>query len=242
MNKAMAMCLILGIALCACDKNVKTPEPSPQMPDTVSPKAKVVTPAPKDAVAKAPALTIPEEVTQKATAAEGVMIQSVGQACVNDTMCPRYLRCEKSKCIVPLAMSGEGAEGAPRITFSLGDRPGASFALELAISAKEQQRGLMFRRSMKETWGMLFIYPSDGNRSFWMKNTLMPLDMVFINSKGVVTNVISNVPPLTLSPRQSTAPARYVLELGAGVANKSGITAGTRVTLERVKDEYKMRP
>lgn len=239
-HKAMATCLMMAMALSACDKNAKAPEPTPQAPAAST----VATPA-EHAPAEptpSPSLTIPQRVTEEAKVAEEAMLQSVGQACVGDTMCPRYLRCEENKCIVPRAMSGQGADEAPRMTFSLGDGPGASFALELAISAKEQQRGLMFRRQMKQDWGMLFIYPSDGQRSFWMRNTLMPLDMVFINSKGVVVNVIANVPPLTETPRPSTGPARYVLELGAGVANKSGIASGSRVTLTGVKDEHKVRP
>ena len=184
MMKSLTACLALALALSACDKNPKTPpsapsEPAP--PAVTPPVAGGEAPAPTlppPVEPQGPVLSVPAEVVEKAKLEEEAMMQRVGQACFNDTMCPRYLRCQQSKCAIPRAMTGEGAQGAPKVTFMLGDGLEASFALELAISAQEQQRGLMYRRSMKPDWGMLFIYPSDGQRSFWMKNTLLPLDMV----------------------------------------------------------------
>jgi uncharacterized membrane protein (UPF0127 family) len=103
------------------------------------------------------------------------------------------------------------------------------FDVYLARTWEQQRQGLMFVRSMPETTGMLFIYAGEDVRSMWMKNTYIPLDMVFARSDGGVTNVIADTVPHTLHSNRSTGPARYVLELNAGTARRLGI--GTRSRL-----------
>jgi hypothetical protein len=87
----------------------------------------------------------------------------------------------------------------------------------------------MFVRSMPETTGMLFVYKQDDFHSMWMKNTFIPLDMIFARSDGSVSSVISNTTPLTLVSNQSREPVRYVLELNAGVARRMGIGQSSRL-------------
>lgn len=103
------------------------------------------------------------------------------------------------------------------------------FDVYLARTWEQQRQGLMFVRNMPETTGMLFIYEGEDIRSMWMKNTYIPLDMVFARSDGSVTNVITDTVPHTLHSNTSTRPARYVLELNAGTARRLGI--GTRSKL-----------
>lgn len=163
------------------------------------------------------------------------MERSRGQSCLKDEMCPGYLRCIEKVCATPPAISGEHNETTPVAVFRSAREEGSSevsrFYLELATTDPQRSRGLMFRRSMKEEWGMLFIYPHDRELSFWMKNTYIPLDMVFINAVGQVVGVVEGAEPLTLSPRTVPYPSRYVLELGAGVAKKHGIEAGVWMSL-----------
>jgi len=78
---------------------------------------------------------------------------------------------------------------------------------------------------------MFFIMPYETIQSFWMKNTYLSLDMVFIAKNGEVVSILRNVPPLTLNPRKSTGPAKFILELGAGSAEKLGVIEGSRVVL-----------
>ena len=103
------------------------------------------------------------------------------------------------------------------------------FDVYLARNAGQQRQGLMFVRSMPETTGMLFIYDGEDIRSMWMRNTYIPLDMVFARADGTVTNVITDTVPHTLHSNRSTRPARYVLELNAGTARRLQI--GTRSKL-----------
>lgn len=103
------------------------------------------------------------------------------------------------------------------------------FDIWLATVRDQQMRGLMFVRDLPEFTGMLFVYDRPGRRSMWMKNTYIPLDIVFIRDDGVVSSIVADAEPLNLTSLSSIEPVPYVLELGGGVAEKLGISAGDRV-------------
>lgn len=103
------------------------------------------------------------------------------------------------------------------------------FAVYLARSFEQQRRGLMFVRSLPERTGMLFIYNDDAMHSMWMKNTYIPLDMIFARRDGRVSSVIHDTVPLTLESRSSVEPVRFVLELNAGTARRYKIGRQSRL-------------
>ena len=103
------------------------------------------------------------------------------------------------------------------------------FDVYVATSFEQQRRGLMFVRSMPERTGMLFVYEREDTRSMWMKNTYIPLDMVFARADGSVVNVVPDTVPQTLTSHRSAGPARYVLELNAGTARRLGIGSASRI-------------
>ncbi len=106
---------------------------------------------------------------------------------------------------------------------------GAQIVLELALTDEEKAQGLMFRDSLPVDRGMLFVFPGDGIHPFWMKNTFIPLDMVWLSASGAVVEVRADVPPCRLDPCPSYAnvhAARAVLELASGAAVKHRITPG----------------
>jgi uncharacterized membrane protein (UPF0127 family) len=103
--------------------------------------------------------------------------------------------------------------------------------VEFASDEAQRRRGLMYREELTAGTGMLFIYQGEGMRAFWMKNTLIPLDMVFFDNAGRLVSLHRDVPPLTMALRRSTAPAQYVLELNAGEAERLGIGPETRLVL-----------
>jgi len=99
----------------------------------------------------------------------------------------------------------------------------------LAMTAPQRTRGLMYVRSLPQTTGMLFVYESDGYLSIWMKNTYIPLDIVFARADGSVSSIEYSAEPLSLRSMVATEPVRYVLELNAGVANKLSIDENSRL-------------
>src|SRR5262245_43449217 len=103
-----------------------------------------------------------------------------------------------------------------------------TFAVEMALTPEEQARGLMFRRSLPEGQGMLFDFRREQELSFWMKNTLISLDMIFIRGTGRILRIAENTEPLPGRLAPSGGPGRAVLEGIAATAKKLGIAPGDR--------------
>lgn len=103
----------------------------------------------------------------------------------------------------------------------------------LAIDYEQQRRGLMFVRELPASTGMLFVYEEAGVRSMWMKNTYIPLDIVFARADGTVSSVIHDTEPLSERSLSAIEPVSYVLELNAGVARRLEIAAGSQLIWRR---------
>ncbi|MCH8172080.1 MAG: DUF192 domain-containing protein [Proteobacteria bacterium] len=106
------------------------------------------------------------------------------------------------------------------------------FEAEMAITWEQQRMGLMFRREMAENRGMLFYYPSPQKVSFWMKNTYLPLDIIFIRSGGEITSIARDTVPHSLNPVGSEGLITGVFEINAGLTEKLGIREGDLVRHE----------
>ena len=109
------------------------------------------------------------------------------------------------------------------------------FDLELATTTDELKTGLMYRKNLEENKGMLFIFNTEGYHSFWMKNTLIPLDIIWINNEDKVVYVAENAQPCENDSCQSIKPsekAKYVLEITGGLSSKFNITVGDKVKLK----------
>ena len=104
-----------------------------------------------------------------------------------------------------------------------------TFDVYLAVQPEQHRRGLMYVREMPATTGMLFIYEDDAYHSMWMKNTFIPLDMIFARSDGTVSSIIADTVPQTLNSHVSIEPVRYVLELHAGTARRLAIGKRSRL-------------
>lgn len=107
------------------------------------------------------------------------------------------------------------------------------FDVHLAVSNNQQRRGLMHIRDLPEWSGMLFIYRRPGMRSMWMKNTFVPLDILFATADGTVSSVSADTVPQSLESIASIEPVNYVLELNAGTAARLGIEAGSQLILDQ---------
>lgn len=107
-----------------------------------------------------------------------------------------------------------------------GGKPSAQFHIEIADDAAERAQGLMHRETLPASAGMLFIYPEAAPRAFWMKNTLIPLDIMFFDSTGTLLNTVANARPMREDPLPSNGDAQYVLEIQGGLAAKLGLKRG----------------
>lgn len=105
--------------------------------------------------------------------------------------------------------------------------------IEIADNEYEITQGLMFRKSMKENRGMLFIQPQEQVQNFWMKNTHISLDIIFINSNFEIVSAQEYATPYSEASLASTAPALYVLEVNAGSMQKWGVKAGDKIIFNR---------
>ena len=114
------------------------------------------------------------------------------------------------------------------------ESPDTRIQVELARSTDEIRDGLMYREQMDDDKGMLFLMPAERVQSFWMKNTFIPLDMIFIRSDLSVAGVVRNAAPKTLTSRTVGVPSRYVLEVNAGWCDKHGVKTGSVATFSNV--------
>jgi uncharacterized membrane protein (UPF0127 family) len=139
------------------------------------------------------------------------------------------------------AAPGSHASPAPTPTAVSGPRAtmpsGAVYTLELALTPEDQAQGLMFRESLPDRTGMLFVFPEISPHHFWMKNTMIPLDMIWMDESGRVFFVSARTPPCRADPCPTygpDAPVHQVLEVAAGLAEKEGVRVGSVLKIEGV--------
>lgn len=118
-------------------------------------------------------------------------------------------------------------------TFFVADGQNVTVTLQVADEAEERQRGLMYRQSLANRTGMVFVYSEEDPRTFWMKNTYVPLDIIFIAANGTVLNVQHaraqpHAPDSEVERYPSDGEAKYVVELPRGFANRTGVGPGTQ--------------
>jgi len=140
-----------------------------------------------------------------------------------------FFSCAQTPTPPPMTTSG------PRVTLP----DGYTVAVELAADDDTRAQGLMFRDRLREGTGMLFLFPKAGDYPFWMKNTLIPLDLVWIDESRKVVHVAASVPPCKADPCPSyppNAPARYVLELAGGEAQRHRVITGSTLRFDGIEN------
>ncbi len=107
--------------------------------------------------------------------------------------------------------------------------------IQIAQTDFDRELGLMFRKDMNENRGMLFIFPDIQIRNFWMRNTLIPLDIIFVDSSKTIINIAKNTTPYSDNSYASTRPAKFVVEVNAGFSDKYKISAGDKISWDSLK-------
>ncbi len=105
------------------------------------------------------------------------------------------------------------------------------FKLEIADNNPERSRGLMYRSSLDSDKGMIFVFPMERVQSFFMKNTYVPLDMIFVDAQGMVVGIVKNAAKLSETSRSVGKPSQYVVELIGGSSDAHGIAEGSKLLI-----------
>ena len=132
--------------------------------------------------------------------------------------------------VLALSFQSETLRAAGEQTVEIASKTGVhSFAVEVVDNDADRAKGLMYRKDLPEGRGMLFDFHRDQEVSFWMQNTYIPLDMIFIRGDGRILRIEENTEPLSTRMIPSRGPVRAVLEVIAGTSRKLGIAPGDRV-------------
>ena len=191
----------------------------------------------------------PAPVASSRAAAQDVTIPASPRVDATAPRAESAAKAERQRCIKPTPDSAPPAATAvpaaqcpkdpehdgphPTVTLTAPEatRGATKIEAELARSDPARERGLMFRTAMAEDHGMLFEMGAHVVQSFWMKNTCLPLDMLFLDEDGTIVGLLENVPTLNLEERTVGCPSSYVLEMNAGWARRHGVRAGQKITL-----------
>ena len=125
-------------------------------------------------------------------------------------------------------------QAEPKVTITTQDGRQVGFVVEIADTPSKRELGLQYRRDLAADRGMIFLFPSELRHSFWMKNTPLPLDMIFINRERKIAGIVERTVPFSLDPRSVPAPSQYVLEINAGLSERHGIKAGDAVRFDGI--------
>lgn len=135
----------------------------------------------------------------------------------------------------PLTKQAAHANDAPRVTLLPPGKDPVTVRVEVASTVAQRQRGLMFRDHMDADAGMVFLFERPQQLAFWMHNTHIPLDMIFIRDDMTVLGVVENAAPRTDDSRQVQGNSQYVLEVNAGFAREHGVGPGVLVKFEGIE-------
>jgi len=139
-------------------------------------------------------------------------------------------------CLLLLVVLSECRAELSELLIHKENREKISVSVETAKTREARGLGLMYRKSLKKNSGMLFIFEEEKQHPFTMKNTYIPLDMIFISRTKKIVGIIENTRPLTRGPYSIKTASKYVLEVNAGFCSKNGISIGDQAVFQRIAE------
>jgi uncharacterized membrane protein (UPF0127 family) len=125
-------------------------------------------------------------------------------------------------------------QGQPRVVVQTKPGREAIFQVEIADTPAKRELGLQYRRELASDQGMIFLFPAESEHAFWMKNTAVPLDMIYISRDRKIVGIVEQATPFTLDSRSVNGVSQYVLEINGGLAQKYGFKKGDSVRFENI--------
>jgi uncharacterized protein len=149
-------------------------------------------------------------------------------------MRPRHFLLTSLYLITLWAVAACEAQPTVTILTKSGEVP---FQVEIADTSAKRAMGLQYRHELAAGRGMIFLFPAEAPQTFWMKNTPIPLDMIFIDHDRKIAGIVEQTTPFSLEPRSVGVPSQFVLEINGGLAKRYGIQAGDRVRFDGIVTE-----
>lgn len=135
--------------------------------------------------------------------------------------------------VLVLGLSVSACANEPRVVLHTGGGE-VPVTVELARTPAQQSLGLMYRKELGASAGMLFMFDTTVEHPFWMKNTVLPLDMIYLGEDKKIVGIVKDAVPFTTTSRTVGVPSRYVLEVNAGFSEKHGVKTGDEATFENI--------
>lgn len=136
-----------------------------------------------------------------------------------------------------LVLSTAACRAEPRVIIATSEGRELTVPVEIADTPAKRELGLQYRRDLPADRGMIFLFPGESMLSFWMKNTPIPLDMIFIGGDRKIVGIVEQAAPFSLDPRAVPAPSRFVLEVHGGFSKRHGVKAGDSVRFENISPD-----
>jgi uncharacterized protein len=130
-------------------------------------------------------------------------------------------------------------QAEPKVIISTKEGRELTFGVEIADTPVKRELGFQYRRELAANRGMIFLFPAESEHAFWMKNTPIPLDMIFINNDRQIVGIIEQAAPFSLDSRSISAPSRFVLEINGGVSKRYGLKQGDSVRFEDISTDVR---
>jgi uncharacterized protein len=131
--------------------------------------------------------------------------------------------------------SSAACQAEPQVAIATKSGREVVFQVEIADTPAKREMGLQYRRELARDRGMIFLFAAESPQTFWMKNTPIPLDMVFINREHKIVGVVEQAVPFSLDSRSVGVPSQFVLEINGGLAKKLGIETGDSVRFDGIQ-------
>jgi len=146
----------------------------------------------------------------------------------------RFVRFFVFLTLLTVVLQTTACQAQPKVTIATKEGRELTFQVEVADTPTKRELGLQYRRDLAADRGMIFLFPTESEHTFWMKNTPIPLDMIFINSDGKIVGIVEQTVPFSLDSRAVPAASRFVLELNGGIAKRNGIKIGDSIRFQGI--------
>jgi uncharacterized protein len=146
----------------------------------------------------------------------------------------RFVRFFVLLTVLTVVLQTTACQAQPKVTIATKEGRELTFQVEVADTPTKRELGLQYRRDLAADRGMIFLFPTESEHTFWMKNTPIPLDMIFINSDGKIVGIVEQAVPFSLDSRAVPAASRFVLELNGGIAKRNGIKIGDSIRFQGI--------